>query len=205
MAIFFYIFAGLMVLSSLLVVNSKNPVYSVLWLIFTFCNAAGLIMLLGSEFLAMMLIIVYVGAVAVLFVFVIMMLDINTAEIKDNIRRNPSVGTIIALVMLADFIFVILLGTKSIKINTAGFVIDSNISNIESIGKVLYTDFILPFQAAGIILFVAMISCITLTLRHRTNVKRQDIAQQLLSNKRDCLTVVKPEINSGMDGIKYDE
>jgi NADH-quinone oxidoreductase subunit J len=205
MAIFFYMFASLMVISSILVVNSKNPVYSVLWLIFTFCNAAGLIILLGSEFLAMMLIIIYVGAVAVLFIFVIMMLDINIAEIKGDIRRNLSVGTIIALIMLADFVFIILLGTKSIDIGIKGFAIDPNIGNTESIGKVLYTDFILPFQAAGIILFVAMISCITLTLRHRINVKRQDIVKQLLSNKKLCLSVLKPELNSGIEGIKYDE
>lgn len=206
MAIFFYIFAAMIIISSFLVIVSKNPVYSVLWLIFAFCNAAGLMILIGAEFIAMVLIIVYVGAIAVLFLFVIMMLNINIAKLKADIRKNFKLGSIIALLMLLNLSVIILLGTKSINLNSdRQFITPQNISNVHAIGQILYTDLILPFQMAGIILFVAMISCISLIHRTRPNVKKQDISKQLDRNKENSINLVKISSNSGINDIKYDE
>jgi len=162
--------------------------------------------LLGAEFLAMMLIVIYVGAVAVLFLFVVMMLDINFAKGKAAIRQNATFSVVIACLMLADLVVIILLGTRFIDINRSkAFAIPANISNSHAIGEILYTDFILPFQTAGIILFVAMIACIVLTLRHRAGVKRQDICMQLARSKENSLFLEKPAIGSGIIGLKYDE
>jgi len=205
MVIFFYLFATLIIISSFLVVFSKNPVYSVLWLIFAFCNGSGLMILLGAEFLAMMLIVIYVGAVAVLFLFVIMMLDVHFAEAIIQTKKNLLLSSIVALIMFIDLGLIILLGSKNIhfKPNTS-LITAANISNAHAIGRVLYTDFILPFQTAGIILFVAMISCITLTMRSRSGVKRQDINMQNSKNKANSIVMVKPALNEGIEGIKYE-
>ncbi|WP_253308448.1 NADH-quinone oxidoreductase subunit J [Rickettsia endosymbiont of Orchestes rusci] len=205
MPIFFYLFATLITISSVCVVLSKNPVYSVLWLIFAFCNGSGLMILLGAEFLAMMLIIIYVGAVAVLFLFVIMMLDIHLSTAISQLKENLFLSIVVALVMFTDLIVIILLGTKNINFNSDKlFAIPNNITNTEAIGLVLYTDFILPFQIAGIILFVAMISCITLTLRKRSGVKRQNISQQNSKNKANAILMTNPDLNKGIEGIKYE-
>ena len=205
MLIFFYLFAFYIVLSSVMVVISKNPIYSVIWLIFAFCNGAGLMILLGAEFIAMMLIIIYVGAIAVLFLFVVMMLNINFAEIKGEIRKNISLNLLIGLIMLVDFIIIILLSTKNIKLSHASNLsISKNVDNIYTIGKVLYTDFIVPFQCAGIILFIAMIACISLTLRSRIGVKRQNPGEQLLRNKQNSVRQLKPMLGSGIEDIDYD-
>ncbi|WP_341764389.1 NADH-quinone oxidoreductase subunit J [Candidatus Tisiphia endosymbiont of Beris chalybata] len=204
MEIFFYLFASLMIISSCLVVISKNPIYSVLWLIFSFCNASGLMILLGAEFLAMMLIVIYVGAVAVLFLFVIMMLDIHSIYVVEQFKRNLLVSSVVALIMFTDFILIILLGTKNIPARLNDFVASADISNTKAIGLVLYTDFILPFQMAGIILFVAMISCIILTVRHRPGVKRQNIVVQNSKSKENSLLILNPDINEGIEGIKYE-
>lgn len=191
-----------MIISSCLVVLAKNPVYSVLWLIFSFCNTSGLMILLNAEFLAMMLIVIYVGAVAVLFLFVIMMLD-SHLYVTHQFKKNLWVSSIVALIMLIDFILIILLGTKNIPIhnNSAGL---AAISNSHAIGLILYTDFILPFQMAGIILFVAMISCIILTMRHSKDVKRQDIAKQNSKNKENSIIMHNPPFNQGVEGIGYE-
>lgn len=206
MALFFYLFATLMVISSILVIISKNSVYSVLWLIFTFCNAAGLMILLGAEFLAMMLIIIYVGAVAVLFLFVVMMLEVNLIELKEDLKKKLPISLFVAFILFADLVIIILLGTKSINLDIKGeVVIPESITNVHAIGEVLYTDFILPFQTAGIILFVAMIACISLTLRTRPGVKRQNIHKQLKKNKSNSLKVLKMPINEGIQNIEYDD
>lgn len=204
MEIFFYLFAGLMVISSCLVVISKNPVYSVLWLIFTFCNGSGLMILLGAEFLAMILIVIYVGAVAVLFLFVIMMLNIRFTDVIVQFKRNLFISIAVALIMFADLVLIIWLGTKNIILDNSQFEIKLGVTNTHAIGKVLYTDYILPFQVSGIILFVAMISCITLTIRHRSGVRRQDIAKQHAKNKDNSILMVKPHLNEGIEGLKYD-
>lgn len=203
MIIFFYIFATLIVTSSFLVVFSKNPVHSVLWLIFAFCNGSGLMILLGAEFLAMMLIVIYVGAVAVLFLFVIMMLDGHFTEALIQTKKNLLLSSLVALIMFIDLSLIILLGTKNIHFDQTNSIL-GNISNTHAIGRVLYTDFILPFQTAGIILFVAMISCITLTMRRRPGVKRQDINAQNSKNKANSIIMVRPTINEGVVGIRYE-
>ncbi|MEG8229967.1 NADH-quinone oxidoreductase subunit J [Candidatus Rickettsia tasmanensis] len=205
MPIFFYLFATLITISSLCVVLSKNSIYSVLWLIFAFINGAGLMILLGAEFLAMMLIVIYVGAVAVLFLFVIMMLDMHFNKTITQLKANLALSIFIALIMFADLVIIILLGTKNINFNSnVSFAITNNISNTKAIGGVLYTDFMLPFQMAGLILFVAMIACITLTLKKREGVKRQDISKQLRHNKENTVLMTKPILNKGVENIKYE-
>lgn len=205
MPIFFYLFATLIVISSLCVVLSKNSVYSVLWLIFAFINGSGLMILLGAEFLAMMLIVIYVGAVAVLFLFVIMMLDMHFNRTITQLKEKPTLSIFVALVMFTDLVIIILLGTKNISFSSDRvFAITNNISNTKAIGNVLYTDFLLPFQMAGLILFVAMIACITLTLKKREGVKHQNIAKQLSHNKENAVLMTKPLLNKGVENIKYE-
>ncbi|ADE30354.1 NADH:ubiquinone oxidoreductase subunit J [Rickettsia prowazekii str. GvV257] len=205
MPIFFYLFTTLIIISSLCVVLSKNSVYSVLWLIFTFINGSGLMILLGAEFLAMLLIVIYVGAVAVLFLFVIMMLDINFNQAITKLRENLSLSIFITLIMFADLVITIILSTKNINYSSnISFAIANNISNTKAIGNVLYTEFMLPFQIAGLILFVAMISCITLTLKKRDRIKHQDIRKQLSHNKSNVILMTKPILNKGVENIKYE-
>ncbi|XVN40343.1 MAG: NADH-quinone oxidoreductase subunit J [Rickettsia endosymbiont of Argas persicus] len=205
MPIFFYLFATLITISSLCVVLSKNSVYSVLWLIFAFINGSGLMILLGAEFLAMMLIVIYVGAVAVLFLFVIMMLDLNLNKFIVQLKERPILSILVALIMFADLVTIILLGTKNISFNSSTtFAITNNISNTKAIGNVLYTDFMLPFQTSGLILFVAMVACIMLTLRKCEGVKRQNIAKQLSHNKENAILMTKPPLNKGIENINYE-
>ncbi|MEY4463950.1 MAG: NADH-quinone oxidoreductase subunit [Pseudomonadota bacterium] len=205
MPIFFYLFATLITTSSLCVVLSKNSIYSVLWLIFAFLNGAGLMILLGAEFLAMMLIVIYVGAVAVLFLFVIMMLDMHFNKTIMQLKENLALSIFIALIMFTDLVIIILLGTKNINFSSdISFAITNNISNTKAIGNVLYTDFMLPFQMAGLILFVAMVACITLTLKKREGVKRQNISKQLSHNKKNAVLMTKPLLNKGVGDIKYE-
>lgn len=207
MALFFYIFASLMIISSLLVITSKNPVHAVLWLIFAFCNASGLMVLIGAEFIAMMLIIIYVGAVAVLFLFVVMMLDIKFTEIKSTMGPEVGVTTTIALFLLVDIIVVILLGSKVIvPINSSViFAIPTEISNTHAIGQLLYTNFVLPFQTAGMILFVAMVATIALTLRLRPGVKRQKVSQQMKRNKENSMSLSDIDCKKGLEGLNYED
>ncbi len=206
MVLFFYLFAALVTLSSVMVVSSRNPVHAVLWLIFAFCNCSGLMVIIGAEFLAMMLIIIYVGAVAVLFLFVVMMLDINFSEFKGKISMNFNLAFILALFLFADLVIIILLGTKTIiPVTNYSFIINPDIGNAYAIGRVLYTEFILPFQTTGIILFVAMIASIALTLRSRPGVKRQNVSKQLNRNKENSLAIAKIDGKSGLDNLNYDD
>ena len=178
-ALFFYLFAGVCVASAAMVITSRNPVHSVLFLILAFVNAAGLFILLGAEFLAMILIVVYVGAVAVLFLFVIMMLDVDFAELREGFLEYLPFGMVIAAVFLLDLLLVVggwtLTPTVTKSITAA---IPGDVSNTEALGLVLYTKYIQYFQLAGLVLLVAMIGAIVLTLRHRESVKRQDINVQ---------------------------
>ena len=178
-ALFFYLFAGLCVASAFMVIAAKNPVHSVLYLILAFVNAAGLFVMMGAEFLAMILIVVYVGAVAVLFLFVVMMLDVDFAELKQGALQYLPIGLLIGLIFLGELIFVALtwaIGPGVPQAITAP--IPAKISNTEAIGLVLYTQYVYFFQAAGMILLVAMVGAIVLTLRHKERVRRQDIAAQ---------------------------
>jgi NADH-quinone oxidoreductase subunit J len=178
-AAFFYLFATVTIASAFMVIASRNPVQSVLFLILAFVNAAGLFLMMGAEFLAMILVIVYVGAVAVLFLFVVMMLDVDFAELRQGFLQYLPVGALIGIVFLLELVLVI--GTYLVDarlLKTAAVPIPGGITNTEAIGRVLYTQYFYFFQAAGLILLVAMIGAIVLTLRERVGVKRQDISKQ---------------------------
>ena len=180
--LFFYIFSAVILLSSLMVIFSRNPVHSVLFLILAFFNAAGLFVILHAEFLAMVLIIVYVGAVAVLFLFVVMMLDFKVSLEKSNILQYMPIGIFVGMVFISELIIVLIntnLELKNIQILANPLSNFENLSNTEAIGSILYTDYLLYFQVSGIILLVAMVGSIVLTLRDREGVKRQSILQQL--------------------------
>lgn len=180
--LFFYLFACTAIASAIMVIFARNPVHSVLFLILTFVNAAGLFLLIGAEFLAMILIVVYVGAVAVLFLFVVMMLDIDIAKMREGLLVYLPIGAAIGAILLAEMTMVFgvwVISPDALKsaispISTAG-----GITNTEAIGLLLYTKYIYFFQAAGMVLLVAMIGAIVLTLRHKPNVKRQNIADQV--------------------------
>jgi NADH-quinone oxidoreductase subunit J len=178
-ALFFYLFAAICVASAVMVIVSRNPVHSVLYLILAFVNASGLFVLMGAEFLAMILIVVYVGAVAVLFLFVIMMLDVDFVELREGFIQYLPVGLVIGGIFMFELLLVVgswVINPTVTKTITAA--IPTNISNTEALGLVLYTRYIHYFQIAGMVLLVAMIGAIVLTLRHKANVKRQDINVQ---------------------------
>ena len=192
--LFFYLFASITCLAGLMVISSRNPVHSVLFLILAFFNAAGLFVLLGAEFLAMLLVVVYVGAVAVLFLFVVMMLDINFVELREGFQRYMPLGLGVGGVVLAEILFVFF--------NSADIaetvVMVNEVSNTRALGRILYTDYIYLFQLAGLILLVAMIGAIALTLRKRENVRRQSIASQTERTRADSIEVVSVPSNTGV-------
>lgn len=179
-AIAFYVLAIITVVSAFAVISARNPVHSVLFLIMAFFNAAGLFVLLGAEFLAMLLVVVYVGAVAVLFLFVVMMLDVDFAELRQGFLSYLPAGIIVALLLMLELALV---ANASMSAEGAPIALapaqPGGVTNAEAIGQVLYTDYLLVFQMAGLILFVAMIGAIVLTLRRRPGVKKQDIAKQV--------------------------
>ncbi|WP_119303206.1 NADH-quinone oxidoreductase subunit J [Dongia deserti] len=184
-ALSFYVFAAVLIVSGVLVVANRNPVYSVLFLILTFFNAAGLFVLLGAEFLAMMLVVVYVGAVAVLFLFVVMMLDINFAELRQGFVRYAGIGAVVGIVLVAEIIFVVSSGAMSPAAGAlGGSPMPAGVTNTEALGNILYTDYFYLFQAAGVVLLIAMIGAIVLTHREREGVRRQRIAAQLARDRR---------------------
>ena len=198
----FYLFAALVIASAVMVIMSRNPVHSVLWLILAFFNAAGLMVLVGAEFIAMLLVIVYVGAVAVLFLFVVMMLNIDFAEMRAGFIKNFPLGIAIALVLLAELILGIgLTSSAPLEIGTADGANAQRLgdSNIEAIGALIYGKYIFLFEVAGIILLVAMIGAIVLTHRGRQpNVKPQDISKQISRRPQDATVNTKPEIGQGV-------
>ena len=191
-AAFFYLFAGVTVASAFMVVTSRNPVHSVLFLILAFVNAAGLFMLLGAEFLAMLLIVVYVGAVAVLFLFVVMMLDVDFAEFRQGFLNYLPIGALIGLIFAVELLLVVggwVIDPQIVKAPVAA--IPAGITNTEALGRVLYTQYVYYFQAAGLVLLVAMIGAIVLTLRERVGIKRQDVTAQNAHTKATAMDVRK--------------
>src|SRR5271166_666935 len=193
-AVLFYIFAAVAVASGALVVSARNPVHSVLFLIVAFFNAAGMFILIGAEFLAMILVIVYVGAVAVLFLFVVMMLDIDFVQLRSGFVRYLPIGAVVGLILLAELVLI----SVSWALAPTGTVVGAAppagaavISNTRALGDILYTRYLFPFQAAGLILLVAMIGAIVLTLRHRADVRRQSIEAQLARTRAQSVEVVK--------------
>ena len=198
-AIFFYLFAGVCIASAVMVIVSRNPVHSVLFLILAFVNASGLFVLLGAEFLAMILIVVYVGAVAVLFLFVIMMLDVDFVELREGFGEYLPIGVVIGGIFLFELLLTV--GVWVINPGTAKSItaaIPTNVSNTEALGLVLYTRYIQYFQLAGMVLLVAMIGAIVLTLRHKANVKRQDINVQNARTPELAMTVRKVTVGQGL-------
>jgi NADH-quinone oxidoreductase subunit J len=197
-ALAFYAFAFVAIAAGVMVVVSRNPVHSVLFLILAFFNASGLFVLIGAEFIAMILVVVYVGAVAVLFLFVVMMLDINFVELRQGFMRYMPIGALIGIILAIELIFV--LGASTISgdaslVKAAPVPAVSEVSNINALGNIIYTRYVYLFQAAGVILLIAMIGAIVLTLRSREGVKKQRISDQLARTRSDAVEVVK--VNSG--------
>lgn len=200
-SIAFYLLASVTVLAAVAVISARNPVHSVLFLITTFFSAAGLFVLAGAEFLAMILVVVYVGAVAVLFLFVVMMLDIDFAELKSGFARYLPLGGLLAVVLTIEMVMVSAgVATHGAAAHSAGpLYADAKGSNAEAIGRVLYTDYVYFFQAAGMVLLVAMIGAIVLTLRHREGVKRQVVADQVARTRAKGLRVVQAKSGEGVE------
>lgn len=197
----FYLFASLTILSGAVTILSRNPVHSVLWLILAFFNAAGLMMLIGAEFIAMLLVIVYVGAVAVLFLFVVMMLNIDFAELRSGFIKNFPLGIALALVFLAELV----MGVGAFK--AGGLVLGTpdpatapiaGLSNTAAIGALLYSRYLFLFEAAGIVLLVAMIGAIVLTHRQRGDVRSQNISRQVARRPEEATVNLKPEVGKGV-------
>ena len=200
-ALFFYLFASVMLASAFMVIASRNPVHSVLFLILAFVNAAGLFLMLGAEFLAMILVVVYVGAVAVLFLFVVMMLDVDFVELRQGFLQYLPVGALVGIIFLVELVLVVGTWATSpgmMKAKDAPVVSAEQLTNTEAIGQVLYTTYIHYFQLAGIVLLVAMIGAIVLTLRHKVGVKRQDIGEQVGRRVVDSIEVVKVKPGQGL-------
>jgi len=207
-AIMFYLFAAVAIASGVMVVSARNPVHSVLFLILAFFNAAGLFVLMGAEFLAMILVIVYVGAVAVLFLFVVMMLDIDFVRLRSGAIRYLPIGALIGIVLLAELVLVF--GSWAIAPSIAGLKAApiaagaASVTNTRALGGLLYTRYIFAFQTAGLILLVAMIGAIVLTLRQRTGVRRQSIAAQLARTRAESVEIVKVPLGSPVGGGEDD-
>ena len=199
-ALAFYALAGILTLSALLVITVKNPVHSVLFLILGFFNAAGLFVLLGAEFIAMILVIVYVGAVAVLFLFVVMMLDISFADLRKGAMQYVSIGLVIGAVLLAELVMVYKAWTfapEAAENLAAPMEQYEGLTNTEALGNIIYTDYVYAFQIAGLILFVAMIGAIVLTHRTRPGVRKQSVAAQQARKVSDVLEIKKITTGSG--------
>ncbi|MGV7120915.1 NADH-quinone oxidoreductase subunit J [Sphingopyxis sp. 550A] len=196
----FWLFATLVIASAVMVIFSRNPVHSVMWLILAFFNAAGLMLLVGAEFIAMLLVIVYVGAVAVLFLFVVMMLNIDFAELRAGFVRYMPLGALVAVILAAELIFA--LGAWSaggVNLAARAAPATADTSNIQQIGELLYTRYIFLFEAAGIVLLVAMVGAIVLTHRQRGGVRTQNISAQNRRRPEDATRLVDPGVGQGME------
>jgi len=199
-AALFYLFGGLTILSAMAVISAKNPVHSVLYLIMAFLNTAALFLMLGAEFLAMLLIIVYVGAVMVLFLFVVMMLNINFTELRKGFHKYSLIGFLVGFALLMEL--GLIFGVSMYAPDSFGRAVQNptptDLTNTEALGQLLYTDYIYIFQAAGMILLVAMIGAIVLTHRKREGVKKQNIGEQVSRTAKDAIEVKKVNIGEGI-------
>jgi NADH-quinone oxidoreductase subunit J len=192
----FYLIAAVVLVSALSVIMARNPVHSVLWLILAFFSSAGLLVLIGAEFLAMLLVVVYVGAVAVLFLFVVMMLDVDFVELKQGTLRYWPFAVLVGIVFAAEIVLASVVGTG--EMSTSFDASPGADTNAEAIGQVMYTQYLLLFQMAGVILLVAMIGAIVLTLRHRPETKRQNIAKQTSRRRSDAYELKDPTPGQGI-------
>ena len=198
-AIAFYFFSAILLLSAVFVIGARNPVHSVLFLILAFFNAAGLFVLLGAEFLAMILVVVYVGAVAVLFLFVVMMLDIDFAELKRGALQYLPFGALIGLILVAELVMAGSVWVlKPAARNALASATPAGVTNTAALGHILYTDYVYYFQIAGLVLLVAMIGAIVLTLRHKEGVKRQSIAAQVARTPATAIEIRKVKSGEGI-------
>jgi len=197
-AAFFYLFAFILLASGVMVVAARNPVHSVLFLIVAFVNAAALFLLTGAEFLGMILLVVYVGAVAVLFLFVVMMLDVDFASLKRGALHYAPIGAVVGIILVLELVMVFVSRKFSPQIATPAAPIEANIHNTQALGNILYTDYVLYFQLAGLVLLVAMIGTIVLTLRHRTGIKRQSIAAQVARRPEDAIEIKQVDSHKGI-------
>jgi NADH-quinone oxidoreductase subunit J len=198
--LFFYLFAGLCVASAFMVIASRNPVHSVLFLILAFVNASGLFVLLGAEFIAMILVVVYVGAVAVLFLFVVMMLDVDFAELREGFLQYLPIGAVVGCIFLAELVLVV--GAWAFAPTVPQSItspIPNEVSNTMALGLVLYTRYVYYFQIAGLVLLVAMIGAIVLTLHHRREVKRQRAWVQSSRTKATAIEMKKVRPGQGIE------
>jgi NADH-quinone oxidoreductase subunit J len=200
-SLFFYLFAGICVASAFMVIAARNPVHSVLFLILAFVNAAGLFVLMGAEFLAMILVVVYVGAVAVLFLFVVMMLDVDFAELRQGFLNYLPFGALVGVVFLVELLLLVgawVIGPGVPRAITMPIPPLDQMSNTAAIGSVLYTRYVYYFQVAGIVLLVAMIGAIVLTLRHKVGVKRQNAADQIARTPRTAIEIRQVRSGEGL-------
>ena len=194
----FYLFSGVMILSALLTITARNPVHSVLWLILAFFNAAGLMLLLGAEFIAMLLVIVYVGAVAVLFLFVVMMLDIDFAELRTGFTRYLGFGSVVAVALLAEIIVAITVRSEGAITLGGAAPTSSAMPNVQALGQLLYTRYLYIFEAAGLVLLVAMIGAIVLTHRDRRDARAQNPSRQIARRPQDATRNVDQPVGQGV-------
>ena len=198
-ALAFYLFAAVVIASGVMTIASRNPVHSVLWLILAFFNAAGLMLILGAEFIAMLLVIVYVGAVAVLFLFVVMMLDVDFAQLRAGFAKYLPFGTLLALVLLSEIIFAIAAwNAGGIAVGVRAAPTDPNVPNIQALGEVLYTRYLYIFEAAGLVLLVAMIGAIVLTHRKRSDLRPQNVSMQNRRRPQDAVVNLNPPVGEGV-------
>lgn len=194
----FYAFAVVLILSSLMVITAKNPVHSVLFLILAFFNAAGLFVLLGAEFVAMILVIVYVGAVAVLFLFVVMMLDIDFVKLRKGAKQFAPLGAFVGIALLAELVMLYQVWPKPPALPTPDIL---DVDNTKALGNVLYTQYVFPFQVSGLILLVAMIGAIVLTLRTRSGVLRQRVGTQVERTQAESMDIQKVSVGTGVSNV----
>lgn len=200
-ALVFYMFSTVLLASGIMVISARNPVHSVLFLILAFFNAAGLFVMLGAEFLALILVIVYVGAVAVLFLFVVMMLDISTSRIGDSLKKSLPIGALVGFILLGELLWIYSgwqFAAESAMNVATPISSDGLMNNTEALGEVLYTGYMMFFQLAGLVLLVAMIGAITLTLRSRPGVRRQKVYDQVNRKKSDVLKIEQVETGGGV-------
>ena len=199
-AIAFYLFAFVVVVSAAMTISSRNPVHSVMWLILAFFNAAGLMVLVGAEFIAMLLVIVYVGAVAVLFLFVVMMLDIDFAEMRSGVARYFGIGLALAVALAAEVMIAVgAWSAGGIELGRRAAPIDAAVPNIQAIGDLIYTRYLFVFEGAGLVLLVAMIGAIVLTHRERSGVRPQNIARQVARRPQDATRNARPVVGQGVE------
>ena len=199
-AIAFYLFAFVILVSAAMTIGSRNPVHSVMWLILAFFNAAGLMVLVGAEFIAMLLVIVYVGAVAVLFLFVVMMLDIDVSEMRSGIARYFGIGLALAVALAAEMLIAVGAWTSGpIQLARRTSPIDAAVPNIQAIGNLLYTRYLFVFEGAGLVLLVAMIGAIVLTHRERGGVRAQNVARQVARRPQDATRNTRPTVGQGVE------